>query len=106
MTPTSRITLPLLAVLLAAGPAAARTPSGLDLSVHESDIEPAVTLREHENRVVEEYRVNNQLYMVKITPAAGAPYYLVDQDGSGDMAWQRPTPGIDDQVPQWVLFSW
>jgi hypothetical protein len=87
-------------------PALGRGLADLDLSVHPSDIEPAVTLREHENRVVEEYRVNNNLYMIKITPSVGAPYYLVDEDGSGDMAWSRGGSQLEENVPQWALMSW
>ena len=96
----------LLAALLAAFPAAARDVSDLDLRVRESDITPSVTVREHENRMVEEYRVNNRLYMVRITPNVGAPYYLVDEDGSGEMAWHRGTSEIEQRVPQWTLLSW
>ena len=33
--------------------------------------------------VVEEYRVGGMLRMVKITPARGVPYYLVDRNGDG-----------------------
>lgn len=97
--------LPLLALLAAAAPVVGDL-AGLDLSVRESDIQPAVTIREHDNRVVEEYRVNNNLYMVKITPSAGAPYYLVDEDGSGDMSWNRGSAQFDRNVPQWALLSW
>jgi hypothetical protein len=50
--------------------------------------------------------VNNNTYMMKITPNAGAPYYLVDADGSGEMEWRRNTPGLDPRVPQWTLFNW
>ncbi len=96
----------LLITLLVSVPALGRGLTGLDLSVHDSDITPAVTLREHENRMVEEYRVNNQLYMVKITPTIGAPYYLVDEDGSGDMAWLRGASETATKVPQWALMSW
>jgi hypothetical protein len=102
-----RYPLPLLLTAsLAAGSVAAGDVSGLDLSVHPDDITPAVTLREHENRIVEEYRVNNQLYMVKVTPSVGAPYYLVDDDGSGDMAWHRGSSRVEQSVPQWTLMSW
>jgi hypothetical protein len=80
--------------------------SDLDLSVVESDIEPRVTIEEHSNRVVEEYRVNNKLYMVKITPTIGAPYYLIDDDGSGELEYRRNSGGRDIRVPQWTLFSW
>ena len=78
--------------------------SDLDLRVVDSDIQPSVRIQEHSNRVVKEYRVNNNLYMIKITPSVGAPYYLVDQDGSGDMEYRRSIHG--HQAPQWTLFSW
>jgi hypothetical protein len=97
----------LLAAALAAPVAGlAAGVAGLDLSLRDSDMEPSVTLREHENRQVEEYRVNSQLYMVKITPTVGAPYYLVDEDGSGEMAWHRGGSGVEQKVPQWTLMSW
>ena len=97
----------LLPILLAvACPAVGRDLADLDLSVRRSDIAPAVTLREHENRMVEEYRVNNNLYMIKVTPTVGAPYYLVDEDGSGDMAWHRGASQFEENVPQWALLSW
>lgn len=102
--------LPLLCLLpitlAAAFPALGRDLAELDLSVRDGDIEPAVTLREHENRMVEEYRVNNNLYMIKITPSVGAPYYLRDEDGSGDMAWNRGGSQFEENVPQWALLSW
>lgn len=67
---------------------------------------PAVTVKEHDNRTVEEYRNNDNLYMVKVTPSVGKPYYLIDDDGSGDMEMRRNAAGMDNRVPQWTLFSW
>ena len=52
------------------------------------------------------YRVNQRTYQVKITPAVGAPYYLVDEDGSGDMAWHRGETRNETNIPQWALASW
>ncbi len=78
----------------------------LDLRVTSADIAPSVNIKEFDNRTVEEYSVNNNTYMVKITPTAGAPYYLVDDDGSGEMAWKRGAPDIENTVPQWTLLSW
>jgi hypothetical protein len=78
----------------------------MDLAVTENDFAPNIVIEQHENRVVEQYRVNNNLYMVKITPAAGAPYYLVDDDGSGEMEYRRDAGGRALQVPQWTLLSW
>ncbi len=98
---------PRLAVCLALIPLAlASQVNGLDLSVHESDLVPNVILQEHENRTVEEYRINGRLYKLRITPRLGAPYYLLDQDGSGDLALHRGAGPATTQVPQWVLMRW
>ncbi len=78
----------------------------LNLDVQQSDLAPAVTLREHDNRTVEEYRVNNNLYMTKITPSVGAPYYLVDDDGSGDAQWRRDPGDRTIRPPQWAILRW
>ncbi len=37
----------------------------------ELGMEPAVQVKEYENRTVEEYRINGNLYMVKIKPRHG-----------------------------------
>ena len=78
----------------------------LDLSVDVADLEPTVTIHKHHNRVEESYSVNNNVYMIKITPSSGAPYYLIDQDGTGNMEMRRGPAGADVRVPQWSLFSW
>ena len=95
-----------LAAVLVVNQALCQDLQDLDLSVRASDYEPSVTLKEHDNRVVEEYRVNNNLYMIKVTPTVGAPYYLVDEDGSGDMAMNRGSDGLERNVPKWALLSW
>jgi len=68
-------------------------------------MEPEVTITETERGTIQEYRVNGQLYMVKITPNRGRPYYVFDTDGDGylDMLQDGPAPAW---VPQWLLFSW
>ena len=92
--------------LLLAPLALASQIDGMDLSVHESDLAPDVTLHEHQNRTVQEYRINGRLYKVRITPSVGPSYYLMDQDGSGDMSWNSGSGPATTQVPQWVLMSW
>lgn len=69
-------------------------------------IEPEVTIIRKENKVIQEYRVNGILYMVKITPTIGKPYYLIDNDGDGKLESRREGIYSTDLVPQWVLFSW
>lgn len=94
------------AITLAVGAGAQTGLGSLDLRLHDSDLSPAITVREAENRTLEEFRVNGNLYMVKVTPTVGAPYYLVDQDGSGDMNLHRGGSDTNIQIPQWALLSW
>jgi hypothetical protein len=98
----------LTVLLMGTGALAQHEPAlqDLDLRVTDADIQPSVTIQQYDNRTVETYSVNNNTYMMKITPNAGAPYYLVDADGSGEMEWRRNTPGLDTRVPQWTLFNW
>ena len=68
-------------------------------------IEPQITIIRQEDKIIEEYRINNNLYMVKITPVAGMTYYLIDHDGDGKLDVKKNE--LDDViVPQWVLFTW
>lgn len=69
-------------------------------------IEPDVTIIRKDDAVIEEYRVNGILYMVKITPDVGLPYYLIDRDGDGNMETRSRGVKEDPGVPQWILFSW
>jgi hypothetical protein len=66
-------------------------------------LEPDVTIVETEEGTAYEYRANGQLYMVKIQPRVGKPYYEIDSDGDGTLDTR-----VDDlrntAVPQWVLF--
>ncbi|GAB4303479.1 MAG: hypothetical protein Kow0096_25550 [Thiohalomonadaceae bacterium] len=69
------------------------------------ELQPEVTIRSRGDAVVEEYRVNGRLYMVKITPNRGYPYYLIDSDGDGSFETRRnelEPPNIN----QWILFRW
>ncbi len=64
--------------------------------------EPQVTIRKDERGTVQEFRLNGKLYMVKIIPAVGVPYYLVDKDGDGTMETRSSTDqGV--KVPMWVI---
>jgi hypothetical protein len=69
-------------------------------------LEPDVTIIRRGKDTIEEYRINNRLYMVKIKPAIGPAYYLLDTDGDGNMDVRRSDLEDDMRIPQWVLFSW
>ena len=75
-------------------------------AVVESDpaLEPQVTIRKEGENTVSEYRIKGRLYMMKVTPAHGRPYVLVDHKGDGQFARQD---NLDSglRVPQWVLLE-
>lgn len=66
--------------------------------------EPEVTITTKGTEIHEEYRLNGQLYMIKVTPRQGKPYYLVDPDGSGQFRRSELQPRI--AVPMWVIKRW
>ncbi len=68
--------------------------------------EPEVTIIQSDGKRVEEYRVNGQLYMIKVTPRKGPPYYLVDTDGDGVLETRRNDLASNMLTPQWILFRW
>lgn len=76
-----------------------------DEDVEESP-EPEVTIIKRDGTNYEEYRLNGRLYMVKVIPAVGFPYYFVDRDGDGLMETRMNDRADKIQVPQWVIFSW
>jgi hypothetical protein len=69
-------------------------------------LEPEVTIIQGERETIQEYRVNGQLYMIKVVPKKGYPYYLVDTNGDGRLETRYTDPGAHLLVPHWVLFRW
>ena len=69
------------------------------------NIEQQVTIISKQDAVIEEYRVNGFLYMVKVTPVIGPPYYLIDNNGDGRLE-SRIRNQDEVVIPQWVLFTW
>lgn len=66
-----------------------------------ADLEPVVTITTRGGNLVEEYRMNGKLYMVKVTPGKGKPYYLIDPEGKGEFRRSDLQPSIS--VPTWVI---
>jgi len=68
-------------------------------------IEPEINIIQKDDRTIEEYRVNGQLYMIKVTPNIGVPYYFMDTDGDGSLeSQQHELQG--HLVPNWILLQW
>lgn len=72
----------------------------------DEELEPEVTIINRKDATYEEYRLNGRLYMIKVKPAVGPPYYFIDRDGDGVMETRQMDRTSQIKVPQWVIFSW
>lgn len=117
--PSIRASFLILCLLLAAGVAAQQSPPPSDapppppireplppkVSDPQDELQPEVTIRQEESRTVEEYRSAGRVYMVRITPAVGPPYYLIDTTGDGLLDMRHET--FEPVKPvYWKLFEW
>jgi hypothetical protein len=66
--------------------------------------EPEITITRQTEQTIEEFRAGGKLYMIKITPKHGKPYYLVDDQGDGKFVRQE---SLDSglRVPRWIIRS-
>lgn len=76
--------------------------------VQQEQIEPTVTIREEEERLIEEYRMNGRLYMVKVTPKEGGlSYYYIDTDGDGTLELDESQRALNPVQPvHWKVLEW
>ncbi|TVQ94371.1 MAG: DUF2782 domain-containing protein [Chromatiaceae bacterium] len=105
----------LLSPLLPAPRALAQSEGGTFLSAPEVPSAPFagdrigvpdIIIRETETETITEYSVRGQVYMVRVQPSVGPPYYLLDTNGDGQLDVQSREPPAAIAVPQWLLFSW
>ncbi|HKX56402.1 MAG TPA: DUF2782 domain-containing protein [Xanthomonadales bacterium] len=74
--------------------------------VQDEQIEPTVTIRDEEGKRIEEYSRNGQVYMVKVIPDKGVPYYYIDSDGDGQLE-TSPTKDLEQVRPvYWKVKEW
>lgn len=92
----------------------AKTPSDAELidevpsppKVQDGEVlegEPEVTIRKKDKETVHEYRINGELYMMKIVPEHGVAYYLYREDQHSDWVNVGPNPPLS--VPKWTIFT-
>jgi hypothetical protein len=99
----------LLLTLMLSGLAVAAPPSDRPPDLQpvpegapNADEGPAVKIKPSAQGRVVEYRANGKLYMLKVIPKIGKPYYLIDQKGDGQFVRQG---SLDSGLspPMWVI---
>lgn len=84
-------------------PAIPPPPPGME--AFDAALEPQVTIVQSERETREEFRAKGKLYMIKVTPAIGPAYYLIDQQGDGNFI-ESGTIGPVTKPPMWIIHSW
>ncbi len=74
--------------------------------VEDQELQPEVTIRRRGKSVIEEYRIGGRLYMIKVIPPIGPPYYLVDTDADGTLDTRRSDLEEGIRVHQWRILEW
>jgi len=73
---------------------------------YPADEQPEVTITQRGTDVIEEYRIHGRLYMIKVTPKKGIPYYLIDTNGDGTLDTRRSEVAEKLLIPGWILLRW
>jgi hypothetical protein len=73
--------------------------------IADENLEPEVRIVETDRGTVYEYSTGGVVYMVRIMPAEGPPYYLLDTDGDGQLDVRYRDPN-NIAIPQWLLYQW
>jgi len=84
-------------------PAVPPPPPGME--AFDAALEPQVTIVKTEKETREEFRIKGKLYMIKVTPSVGKPYYLVDRQGDGNFLEADIAPN-PVRPPMWIIHSW
>ncbi len=69
-------------------------------------MEPDITIIRKGNDTIQEFRRAGKLYMVKVVPAVGPPYYFIDTNGDGKVDVRRNDLDRGSEVQMWKLFEW
>ena len=101
------VALPVLAQNEPAQPAEIEAPPPLPPKVQGEQLEPTVEIRTEDDKIIEEYSLDGRVYMVKVTPKVGPPYYYLDEDGTGELRLQPGDESLGGVQPvYWKVKEW
>lgn len=78
-------------------------PTGVDPT---EEFEPEVKIIKRTESTIYEYSIKGEVYMVKIVPRVGFPYYLIDTDGDGSLESRYNKLDPELVVPNWMIYRW
>jgi len=69
-------------------------------------LEPDITIIRKGKKTIQEYRRGGRLYMIKVIPDIGPPYYFLDNDGDGKMDVRRDDLDKGSNINMWKILEW
>ena len=69
-------------------------------------LEPDITIIRKGKSTIQEYRRGGRLYMIKVVPDIGPPYYFLDNDGDGKMDVRRDDLDKGSNINMWKILEW
>lgn len=69
-------------------------------------LEPDITIIRRGKKTIQEYRRGGKLYMVKVIPDIGPPYFFLDTNGDGKLDIRRSDLSQDGNVNMWKILEW
>jgi Protein of unknown function (DUF2782) len=70
------------------------------------EMEADITIIRKAKKTIQEYRRGGKLYLIKIIPDIGPPYYFIDTNGDGKMDVRRSELDRDSDINTWKLLEW
>ncbi len=82
-------------------------PPELPKQVQDNEVmEPDITIIRKDKKTIQEFRKNGLLYMVKVIPDVGPPYYFIDTNGDGKPDVRRDDIDRSLNINQWKILEW
>ena len=69
-------------------------------------LEPDITIIRKGKKTIQEYRRGGRLFMIKVIPDIGPPYYFIDNDGDGRMDVRRDDLDKGSNINMWKILEW
>ena len=69
-------------------------------------LEPDITITRKGSKTIQEYRRGGRLYMIKVIPDVGPPYYFIDNNGDGKMDVLKNEVEKNSNINMWKLWEW
>lgn len=70
------------------------------------NLEPDITIIRKGKDTIQEYRRGGTLYMIKVIPSIGPPYYFIDTNNDGRMDVKTSDLDRGSNINMWKILEW